>query len=382
MRLIDMKKAAVIENLVSWAVSGAAALIAGFITHNNLDYGFLSGALRLLRYFVLLGCFCISLLVSAGSLKLWLSVLLVIFVGPPLFGSVFLLTGPPVGYYFQAIAFVLKCTSFAIFLCTVVLFLRHKLITPWHVLRRRLVIAQILLVIISFSFSGSFKVILPVQHYGRRIAVKQLNFGRKEVSFPLIEKEQMFLVDSDGYLYKFEFATGKKKVVVRLPMPDPEEAGFTPDKGFPPNVSSPPGEKSPRPWFSSIRRVGKNMLLVEYPYHIGEYEEHPGGYSYSASLGNWHLQSVVDLETGTVLSWKVQEGAGGFEPGYPDPISAGGYEVSSDLFKVNITGPDTRTRLLMKGNVLWFAASGSDVFAGTDKGRVYIIKLPTEDEAR
>jgi hypothetical protein len=374
MRLIDMKKAAVIENLVSWAVSGAF-LLAGFIAHSRNS----GESFSILRYFGLMGCFCISLLVSAGSLKLWPSVLLVIFAAPPLLGLVSFLTAPPVGYGGQILAFALKCIFSAVVLSIAVLFIRHKLVTPWHVLRRRLVTAQILLVIIIFFFSGSFKALLPVQHEGRRIAVKELSFGRKEVSFPLIEKEQMFLVDSEGYLYKFEFATGKKTVMSRLPMPDPEEAGFTPDKGFP-NVSSPPGQKSPRPWFSSIRREGKNMLIVEYPYHIGEYEEHPGGYSYSASLGLWHLQSVVDLETGTVTSWKVQEGAGGFEPEYPHPISVGEYEVIYGRFResIDITGPDTSTRFWPKGRVLWFAAAGGNVLAGTDKGRVYIITLPVE----
>ncbi|MCG0274883.1 MAG: hypothetical protein L5655_01795 [Thermosediminibacteraceae bacterium] len=45
----------------------------------------------------------------------------------------------------------------------------------------------------------------------------------------------------------------------------------------------------------------------------------------------------------------------------------------------SIEGPDTLNRLWPKGRVLWFTVNGSNVFAGTDKGRVYLIKLPVEN---
>jgi hypothetical protein len=371
-----VKRPIAIYIALAWLVSAGASII-GFMVHYRSPGGY--GAI--LRYFGLMIGFGLTFVISTSNMPLWQSIIFIVCLGIPILGMVSLFNAPSIGYGGQIFMFAIYAILTTIVLSVALLSFFHARKKDLKILSLKLFIAQVCLIFFSFTLTGSFEVLHPVQQRSGRIIVRQFNIGNQDLSFPLLEEKQLFLVDRSGVLYKVDLESNRAMVIVELPLPDPEEAGFTPERGYP-NISSPPGEKSPRPWFSKIYRSGPDTLCVEYPYHIGEFHKHPDGYEYSANQGLWHIRSVVDINKKTVTSWEVKQGPGGLELTYPHPVRSGDFQAIYGDFResIHITGPGADTRIWPAGRVIWLAASKRHIIAGTNKGRVYLVEVPAEEQ--
>lgn len=360
--VVSIKQARFI--VLSWVLSAVAFFAVSFVHHRASG-----GPGAVIRYFTLVASLCASLILSACFMKDWVALTFVPVIGTPLLGFASFFTAPSVGYGGQIVVFAAKTTLLATLLSMGLVVLAHRFRARSAALARALPLAQLSVVLAGLVFSRGLALMPSVQHRADRVVVRCVRLGSAGLSYPLVEGTSAFLMDA-GFLYQVNLEAASVVTKVKLPIPDPAEAGY-------PDFVNPPGKKSAEPRLGRIARLGPSMLALRYPFNMGRSFKDDSGQGW-ASAGSWHLEAEVDLEAKKVASWRVVEGPTDFQLGYPHPVQVGPFKVVWGDYKdsLHVTGPRVDTRIWTAGWVEWLVAFEGYALAGTDRGALYVIAFP------
>ena len=220
-------------------------------------------------------------------------------------------------------------------------------------------VAQVFILAAALFIGGGLGHCRLVDHWDRAVPVSRLTIAGG-MSIPLVEDSCAFVLGKDSRLYSIDLAIARKKVIAKLPRPEPEEAGF-------------PHLVKSRDWleplYGKMSRLSKTMLQVEYPYNL-EYED-------GTEAGLWTFAARVDVVT-KQTTWQIIEERPETEHYMLAPVSWGGYTLAMgeiNLWELSIEGPGVKTVIWQKEELHWLAAAPGRLMAATKKGTLYIIDV-------
>ncbi len=369
----------------SWLVSAAVTLAVVRI-HGQGPGG--TGAI--VRYLVVVGSILTSLILSVLRFKSrWVRALLVILPGLPILGGISFLTAPAIGYGGQILSFCTRVILAGVAAggALAALFPRPRVFprSGGSPLRKEpgvdrpraggkvwiAVAIQSVLAAFGIAAFGGAGLLPAVQHHGATgLDCYSLRLESGSLGYPLTVGNSAYLMGESGYLYEVSLDPLRLVAKVELPSPTPAEAGQ-------PGLAEPPDDRAAAPEWGLVAQVDPATLSAEYPYGLGRTTEGAGGRTWGA-VGLWHLEATVNLPTRSVVSWHVVEEPTGFDLGYPDPVEVGPYRAVWGDFRdsLHVTGPGVDTRIWPGGQLRWLMAGDSSILAGTDRGKLFVIRLP------
>ena len=208
-------------------------------------------------------------------------------------------------------------------------------------------------------------------HYGvwhlteEPISVRRLRLGDGELSLPLIEGDDAYIVDRAGRLYQIDLALGRKRVLAQIPRPTAAEVGF-------PAQALPVVEHPASPFRGMLTRVDDYELSFRYLHQLVGWG--PIG------AGVWTVEVRINQNTGHV-SWRVEgrehEALVEFTRynvtvAHGRTLSVHSLATGTRPFTVVISGEGIKTAIDPLGRETWEHANHGWLLVGTDRGGLII----------
>ena len=208
-------------------------------------------------------------------------------------------------------------------------------------------------------------------HYGvwhlteEPISVRRLRLGDGELSLPLIEGDDAYIVDRAGRLYQIDLALGRKRVLAQIPRPTAAEVGF-------PAQALPVVEHPAIPFRGMLTRVDDYELSFRYLHQLVGWG--PIG------AGVWTVEVRINQNTGHV-SWRVEgrehEALVEFTRynvtvAHGRTLSVHSLATGTRPFTVVISGEGIKTAIDPLGRETWEHANHGWLLVGTDRGGLII----------